>query len=828
MLKRLLSLVLIYSFLILSVAGPTLAHSSSSAENKGQAAKDTDKVSCSSCAAKGQRRTLAERIDGLSTIGRTTQIQPLLPVHRSIFAGFPVNFVSTATGHLAFAVNDFGLSGSMPVVFQRVYSSDRGEDLGLGKGWSFLFDDRITIDGDAATLKGGDGSVVPFRADNQSGRFVLSTPEPQLHQSFDLNDDVITEQIAGVTRVYHKLARVYRLTQITDSNGNAIVIGFDAHTNLNRITGSMGTLTLEWSDGKDPRLLAVTDNVGRRVSFKQEANRLRAVTDAGGNHWLYEYSQGRLTAAFDPLGRTLLRTRYDEMGRVTEAGDGAGTKAYEYGSASATVSLRTLVTDPLGVTTIYEHNDFGALVGIKDEREQSLLQIDYNAANHPTRFLTQQDSTTNFLFDAHNRLIQSTATDGSSKAYTYDRRGRVSSVTENGVRKDYARDARGNIVTVKSNDPNENYRAAYDAHGRVLTIESAGHKTTNQYDRAGNQIAFTSEGLGRFRTDRDSAGRIVKESFPSGLTIRYNRNPRGMVVIKSDNHGGSVTFERDSSGALAGLVKSDNSWVRATRDQTGRIVALNSSGGKSRRFAYNSRGGLTDYTDSLGRHKRFNYDRRGRLGSILDDDGNKTMIDRDERGDVQRIVFIGKGWRYDYDRAGRLVAVRRLHGPFNKAGHFLSIGFDHSSALPKGLVVSLQGTECPFGPDPSFDASEQGWDNCWDPFGGFGGFGGGECDPSLFGAGFDPSMCTSYFGETPEQCIARHNRICQNARDACAATAVGAAIAATAACLLFLEAQPGAAVICVSAVYMRTLAELASCDLADQNCRLRIVDACRR
>lgn len=824
--KRLLSLILIYSFLILSGAGRTLA-SPTSVDNKRPRPKNIDRGLCSSCAAKEQGSTLAEKIESLSTIGRRTQIQPLLPVQRSIFAGLPINFVSTATGYLAFAVTDFALSGSMPLIFQRVYSSDGEEDLGLGKGWSFVFDDRITIDGTTATLKSGDGSVISFHADNQSGRFVLSRPEPQLHKSFDLKDDVITEQIAGVMRVYKKLGRVYRLTQITDSNGNGILIGFDARANLSRITGDLGTLRLEWSEGKDPRLLAVTDNIGRRVNFKHEANQLRTVTDAGGNRWSYEYTMGQLSGVFDPQGRTLLKARYDQIGRVVESGDGAGTSVYEYNPPSANGSRRTLITDPLGVRTTYEHSEFGAVTGIKDEREQTLVQIDYDAANQPTRFASQRESTS-LLLDAHNRLVQSSASDGSFKAYTYDKRGRVSSVTENGVRRDFARDARGNIVTVKSNDPSEDYRADYDSRGRVLTFESEGLKTVYRYDRAGNQIEFTSPGLGRFKTDRDLAGRIVKESFPSGLAIRYERNPAGMVVRKSDNQGRSVTFERDSSGGLAGLVTSDNTWVRATRDQTGRIVALNSSDGKWRRFAYSPRGGLTDYSDSAGRHKRFNYDRRGRLGSIVDDDGNKTRIERDEKGDVQRIVSTGRDWRYDYDREGRLLAVKRMTGVLNNTGHLLSIAFDHPIALANVPESSPQGTECMFGSDPSFDASEQGWDNCWDPFGGFGGFGGGGCDPSIFGSGFDPSLCTSFFGETREQCVARESQLCQHTRDSCGLAVVASSAVMLIPCLALMSGSPGLGALCAAAVYLRTVAELGRCDVADQNCRRRVADFCRR
>src|SRR5438067_12557594 len=190
--------------------------------------------------------------------------------------------VSTATGHLAFSVTDLSVSGTMPIKFQRIYTSDRNGDTGLGIGWSFTFDDHITVDGNAATLNAGTGSAFAFRRDVESQRFVLKTDEPNAHQSFSITDpDTITEQADGLMRTYKRLSGVYRLSQIADPNGNKITIAFDALGNIIHIANdSGGSIVLEWSDSRDARLLSVTDNTGQRVSFRQDGQRLRAVTDS--------------------------------------------------------------------------------------------------------------------------------------------------------------------------------------------------------------------------------------------------------------------------------------------------------------------------------------------------------------------------------------------------------------------------------------------------------------------------------------------------------------------------------------------------------------------
>jgi YD repeat-containing protein len=823
MLKRLTALTLIYSLFIFSAARPTLAASNLSNKGEGRRSANKSKTnSCPTCAPKPQSNALLEAIDRIQGLGRMTQVHVLFPVQRSIREGVPVNFVSTATGHLAFTVNDLTLGGTMPILFQRFYSSERTEDRGLGKGWSFAFDDRITINGDAATLRTGDGSEILFGNEGHNDHFVRRTQEPSLHQSFQLNGDTVTEEVANLKRIYKKLGDEYRLAEIFDSNDNHIRISFDDRRNLRRVEGSAGTLELEWADTA-PRLLAINDSAGRTVTFKREQQRLQGIVDPDGNEWLYDYSQDRLTRALDPLGRVMLRVTYDQIGRVIEAGDGAGVHTYDYDRASTSRSRRTSIADPLGIKTTYEHNNDGALVTVEEEDGRKLLGISYDASKRATRISSQDQGDLSFSFDAKNRVAHSSLSDGFSNAFTYDERGRVSSTTNNGIRTDFTRDRRGNIVNATSSNPSQSYRASYDSRGRLLAIESAiGRSVTSEYDAGGNVTAFSTDSTGRIQIERDAAGRTRSERFPSGLLVQYERNARGLVTRKSDNNG-SLTFERDSSGVLTGIVRSDNTWIRAIRDQFGRIVTLNSSTGKSRRFAYDLRGGLADCTDSQGRHKRFVYDARGRLASVIDDEGNRTIIERDEKGSVKRVASLRVDNRRDYySRAGRLIAFDRSPGQINQEARFVPIGSRGTSAWPR-LRPAITQEDCIFGFDPSFDATEHGGMSCWDPFGDFGGGGSwGGCDE------FDSFGCTSYFGDTYEQCVARLRQRCWDARDSCFNAVFRNYIIATSGCAVLTFTNPTGGAICAAAAYLTYLSNLTSCDSVYQNCLLGVSDRCRR
>ncbi|MCA1816212.1 MAG: DUF6531 domain-containing protein, partial [Acidobacteria bacterium] len=445
-----------------------------------------------------------------------------------------LNLVSTSTGNLAFAVSDLELSGVLPIFFQRVYdSSRRNSDAGLGAGWSFAFDDHITLDGNGATLTTGAGAVVAFRRDGQ--HFVSRQDAPGLHQSLDVTDaNTITERAAGFARVYRKIGRDYRLSRIADANGNAVTISFDASGNIARIENGSAAIALSWSDDKKDRLLSVADSAGRRVSFKQDGQRLRSVTDAAGAQWDYDYANNQLTAATDPVGRTLLRARYDKAGRAVEAGDAAGVYSFDYDSASS-ISRQTVVTDPVGAKAVITHNENGAPTALSDEEGQA-LSVEYNAANRPTRMLDALGNETKFAYDAVNRLTRQTSSDGAlDKSYSYDATGRILSTTDGGVRADYSYDARGSVSAKQSSEASQGYEAQRNARGQAtrLTVKN-GRTISLEYDPSGNETAVAYSDAGRFESEFDAAGHRVTERLPSGVTIRSEYDARGRLTRQSD------------------------------------------------------------------------------------------------------------------------------------------------------------------------------------------------------------------------------------------------------------------------------------------------------
>ena len=236
--KQFVSLIVFYSMLLLPITQLSYANPVTT-DKAGTPAR---KQQCFTCSAGNSDNLLAQ----LSTLGKKSQLNPFSPIIRSRFDGSVVNFVSTAKGNLSFATTDFSyLTGSLPLTFQRTYTSDRTEDRGLGTGWSFTFDDRITVQGNTATMMTSNGDKVLFKKDQQ--KFVLTTANASLHQSFELQDNLIKEQLGGLTRLYQKKGNTFYLSEISDNNENKIKLNLEDSGRVLKIEDSHnGYLTLNW------------------------------------------------------------------------------------------------------------------------------------------------------------------------------------------------------------------------------------------------------------------------------------------------------------------------------------------------------------------------------------------------------------------------------------------------------------------------------------------------------------------------------------------------------------------------------------------------------
>ena len=284
----------------------------------------------------------------------------------------------------------------------------------------------------------------------------------------------------------------------------------------------------------------------------------------------------------------------------------------------------------------------------------------------------------------------------SRESYEYDRRGLgISS-------------ARGISHDVDDHVP---YRgAAYDAFGRVTRREDAhGHATVYSYDKTGRVLSVTDPLLHSSHTTWDGYGRVLTRTDQSGVvtTYQYDDVARTMTesltlgeghtitTITAFNHHEEVTrvevMQADGSGLLQ-VTEYDydaNGNVVATRalDRDGSTVLWEEDA------TYDARNLLIQQTDARGVETHYQYDAISRqtrvtadaadgglqLGTSttydhssrtmtqIDAGGIETVTHYDHNGRVKQVVVDPNGEallrEYDYTRDGQL-----------KAEHYGSVG----------------------------------------------------------------------------------------------------------------------------------------------------------
>ncbi|WP_433393186.1 polymorphic toxin-type HINT domain-containing protein [Micromonospora sp. KLBMP9576] len=471
---------------------------------------------------------------------------------------------------------------------------------------------------------------------------------------------------------------------------------YDAMGNVTRVTRAGRGSNVPWTLSTTPEQVDYAyDDSGnpiRQTAFAGTANRVTTST----------YDQrGMLTAATDPLGRTI-RYAHDELGRQIRV-TSPPVAAEENGGAPSTVTPSTVTgyntfdetahtADARGNITSFAYNRLGRPVGrtaptysppagVSPLRPTTTAR--YDAAGNVVETVDARGSATRYQYDQLGRLVSrdepSGATDRAVTRYSYTRTGQLLSTTgPTGNRKEATYDDldRQVTATVLERYPTAralttNYR--YDDGGNVTSIVSPGGATTSNvydalgqltrvvdpagvatsygYDHAGRQVRV-SDGLGRTeRIDYDQFGSITAESdvAPDGSLLRtqtYGYDAAGNLTSAASPGGVTTTYEYDALGRLSRQVE-----------------PATASTSISTSFGYDVAGNPTRYTDGRGNRTISTYNTWGLLESQVEPatTAHPNAADRtwtvayNIAGQPTRLTSPGAVTRIrSYDLAGRL------------------------------------------------------------------------------------------------------------------------------------------------------------------------------
>jgi RHS repeat-associated protein len=497
-----------------------------------------------------------------------------------------------------------------------------------------------------------------------------------------------------------------QLTSLTHSDGQQILIDYNAAGRIADVTDPTGRVTRYVYDASGEHLLQVTEPGNHVTAYSYDSgaslaseHALLSVSYPDGTHDYFTYdSQGRLSTTSQDGGAQLVGYTYDNAGRVTVT-DATGRLTYlAFGLSGQLAQVRdgqgrlvnfaynpafqfAQLVGPSGENYRYSYDHNGNLTGIENPLRQTDtftydpsfnqlasvtdargngMQYSYDAHGNLTAISYADGTREAYTYDAHGNVLTSTNRRGQKVTYTYNAAGEVTSkdysTTPGVVDFVYTYDAAGNLATAM--DANGTTRETHDPNTNLLTRIDypGGHSFTFQYDAAGRRTQRTDQDGNVVNYFYDAAGRLDHMTDgTSALIVQYVYDGAGRLSRKALGNGVYTTYTYDAAGNVLDLVndKPDGSILSLydyTYDASGQQTSMTTLDG-TYLYGYDPLGQLTSVTYPDGHVVIYAYDAAGNRTQV-DDNGTTTAYTSNA---LNQYVTVGGG-TYAYDADGNMTS----------------------------------------------------------------------------------------------------------------------------------------------------------------------------
>ncbi|WP_342381549.1 DUF6531 domain-containing protein [Myxococcus stipitatus] len=584
--------------------------------------------------------------------------------------------VDVATGRVFTDSIDFGLPGSIPLVFERVYSSSLSWRNGpLGYGWSHSLDQQVWVEPNKVVFLAEDGREVEFSTLHLPDR-VMRAGQAIFHPTERLTlrctgpfswaletDEGLVREFARVPGGPSRRARIVRQSNQT---GDEVTWHYDEQ-------GSLRT---------------VRDCAGRRVGFEYEAGRLVrvSVSSGAGQPWLMQRAfaydgEGDLVEArdsagqswrFEYVGHLLVREvnrnglsfyfQYDGLGAAARCvrtwGDGG---LLDRVIAYDVANRKTLVENSLGHVTVYEMDDLGQVIAVSDALGQTTRYAYDPRTGQKCKEVDPLGAETLWEYDERGHCTKRTRPDGIAVQMRFDSRGRLVLARDPLEGEwSWAYDPKGRI-TQRVDPLGQRVRFEWDGSRLTGLHDAAGQYTRLEYDEQGNltrlrtpdgtESLWRYDGFGQLQEGVDAKGNVRKREYDLlGRVVRVCE-PDGNVRILGYDPEGNITHVRDKHHEV--LLAYQGLGRLRSRTESGTTVS----------FEYDSEEQLVGIKNEGGFAYGFEFDAAGAVKTERGFDGLVRQYVRDPAGRVEKVLRpLGKVSEYAYDILGRVTSVKHWDG----------------------------------------------------------------------------------------------------------------------------------------------------------------------
>ena len=445
----------------------------------------------------------------------------------------------------------------------------------------------------------------------------------------------------------------------------------------------------------DNNLISSIDANGNRTNMVYDARgRLIRRVDAAGNTRILEYNAAdNLLASTDENGYRQ-EFAYDDLGRQISISDSEGTTVTEYnkvGNAIAQIdplqnrtefdydalNRQIRVRDALTGETVTTYDDVGNIISVTDP-EQNTTTYAYDARNRVISDTNEFGFSRNFKYDSVGNTVESRDRNNRIVQWTYDALNRTQQENwlDNGGNSvnniAYTYDIASQLIAIE--DDNSSYRFTYDEKGRQTSVDNSGTpgepnvKLSYNYDNVDNLLSVSETingqiaGITNYAYDELNRANQITQTG-TGVTDKR-------VNFEYDNLGQFASINRYSDLNGSQLVANSN----YTYDDLNRLENLSHSNGSGNLafydFEYDAASRITKIVDIDGTSD-YNYDQTNQLTDATHTDSNKQneSYTYDDNGNRINSHLHGSNYatglnnrlesdgiyNYEYDAEGNLV-----------------------------------------------------------------------------------------------------------------------------------------------------------------------------
>ncbi|MEG4506100.1 putative Ig domain-containing protein [Microcoleus sp. F6_B4] len=516
--------------------------------------------------------------------------------------------------------------------------------------------------------------------------------------------------------VYEIDAKSGDLLTATDANGNKLSFS-DAG-----IASSSGKSVTFERDAAG-RIVGVVDPDGKKVKYEYDGKGdLVAVKDRENNATRFEYEDEDrphfLTEVIDSLGRSGVKTEYDESGRLKQMVDANGSAVELVYDPNNSIQK---VKDVFGKETTYVYDSRGNVLteidplGKRIDRTydadnnvltETVITSELNAAGNPVEVRQK----TEWTYDSRGNKLSEKDPLGNVARWTYNSRGQVLTETDAlGNTASYTYSPSGNLLSTKD-AAGKITQHSYDARGLRRSTTDANNKITRyEYDNSGNLIrqtdalgndtTYTYNNLGKRLTETrkvttpygleelvtewkyDAEGRVESVIDAEGYLTKYEYDANDNRTAVVDGSRRRTEYVYNEKGQLKDIIYPDknpndptkNLKLNNTYDAAGRLVTRTDESGRVTQYKYDDAGRLTEtiYPDKTPANELDNprtkveYYKNGNVKAEIDERGNRTEYRYNANNELVEIIYPdgtpdtladNPKTVYQYDAAGRRIS----------------------------------------------------------------------------------------------------------------------------------------------------------------------------